>query len=611
MRIGKAHARSGSYTTASQWIVGRYHDRSCRRLTYEELCALEGKYYLAIPSVLDPYDAMYSLLTDETTSKLSFPEFVRSAYDYFGRDPQYSFFSTQNGILILHGLKYKRPEIGDVGFVLFIGKVWDLLLMQVKDRMPEQYQEFCEQFGRRPLQYDLAHSLLKPALPPYDSMEDDYKSGMDAETVVDKIYSTMNPSYREEADRLAYHQKPLYVLNQGKPSVNKITTEWQDKNQKEEVSRLLKDGRLHCSVFVTSRKVELNEVNDGLSITFFFAEKLELNRESGKKEYTFQKTGKYVLFDNWELFREIRFKRKGVSKLVPAQVGEFIHSLNVYHCKALFPKILSAPVIRKELVFRDVWEDYRQSVRDNTLFPPIQWNACFGYHNRLELAQKLWKKADPSINWNKIGLVRGYALMKTIPYVDEESKAILNNAIHSGEIAGAPTEDIGGFWYKLAGKGVAKALVQQYLDKRIEEPGEDTACQLAGERDYTNLDFKKTEIRDYVESASKAGIALNIHQRSLRKLMDKTVQIEMANQRKLTPQIRIPKKSKFHALRQILPDDFEWIQTKQRIIRESVTMHNCVSSYAYYINEDTCAIYHLSYRDKDYTLEFKRNDKDK
>ena len=69
-------------------------------------------------------------------------------------------------------------------------------------------------------------------------------------------------------------------------------------------------------------------------------------------------------------------------------------------------------------------------------------------------------------------------------------------------------------------------------------------------------------------------------------------------------------------MRKILPEEFEWIKTRKRLISEAVMQHHCVWSYAPDITADKSAIYSYVDRsgmmDKDgiskrYTIEFKIN----
>jgi ACT domain-containing protein len=78
-----------------------------------------------------------------------------------------------------------------------------------------------------------------------------------------------------------------------------------------------------------------------------------------------------------------------------------------------------------------------------------------------------------------------------------------------------------------------------------------------------------------------------------------------------TGTVNIPKNSKFKDLREYLPEDFEWIIDRKRLILETELQHHCVWSYADKISRDQCAIYSYldrvgDYSDKPrrYTIEF-------
>jgi hypothetical protein len=120
--------------------------------------------------------------------------------------------------------------------------------------------------------------------------------------------------------------------------------------------------------------------------------------------------------------------------------------------------------------------------------------------------------------------------------------------------------------------------------------------------DYVNMCFRtKTKVRLDVYSVRQA---INLHD-------------DLADNRSYryenTAKVSVPKKSKFNKLRKILPEEFEWIKSRKRLIIETEMQHHCVWSYATKITNDNCAIY--SYVDKNaeysddgsakrYTIEF-------
>lgn len=119
-------------------------------------------------------------------------------------------------------------------------------------------------------------------------------------------------------------------------------------------------------------------------------------------------------------------------------------------------------------------------------------------------------------------------------------------------------------------------------------------------------------VNDYVRMCigSKRKISLKIRSLNQIRNMHNSITSDIGIEEE-TGKVEIPKKSVFYNLRKILPDDYEWIKTRKRLIEETKIQHHCVWSYAEKITEDRCAIY--SYYDKDcqygeiakrYTIEF-------
>lgn len=68
--------------------------------------------------------------------------------------------------------------------------------------------------------------------------------------------------------------------------------------------------------------------------------------------------------------------------------------------------------------------------------------------------------------------------------------------------------------------------------------------------------------------------------------------------------VKVPENSCFNDLRRFLPEDFEWLKTKERLVSESEEMHHCVRTYGEKVSDDRCAIYSVIRDDKRYTIEF-------
>ena len=59
------------------------------------------------------------------------------------------------------------------------------------------------------------------------------------------------------------------------------------------------------------------------------------------------------------------------------------------------------------------------------------------------------------------------------------------------------------------------------------------------------------------------------------------------------------------------PLRLELIHNKRRLLREAKRMQSCVDTYGRDVNKGYCALYHVTYRGRPYTLEIRRNDEDK
>lgn len=103
---------------------------------------------------------------------------------------------------------------------------------------------------------------------------------------------------------------------------------------------------------------------------------------------------------------------------------------------------------------------------------------------------------------------------------------------------------------------------------------------------------------------------ISINFKSVKKVQEEHDQISQKYYQRSTPKVTVKKDTKFKELRKILPDTFEWIKTRKRLIQETTMQNHCVWSYASFINKDQCQIYsYVDERGERYTLEFrtKRN----
>ena len=201
--------------------------------------------------------------------------------------------------------------------------------------------------------------------------------------------------------------------------------------------------------------------------------------------------------------------------------------------------------------------------------PPIKISDVVKYGSSLDmLMQSVYKTAD-FVNWNRCNLVYCYSLMKIRNKITTQSWDYLQNGIND------LSHD-------------KPFNMVQYLSERV---------------------FNKSSnflVSDYISMCKQMKRKVNLLYTSERKLKDAHDELAIKYSEKYTPVIKIPKGSKFLKLRKVLPEEFEWIKTRKRICKEGEIQHNCVASYADYVNKDMCAIYSLVKDGNRYTIEFQK-----
>ena len=317
-----------------------------------------------------------------------------------------------------------------------------------------------------------------------------------------------------------------------------------------------------------------------------------IHLHDGETKFIFSKT-KYTLILN----NDGRIYRKYYSKTVPATIQDVFKIMYYGKFEELNNVIWNIPSVKKSPVIKDLYSEYCAALDNGIILPPIKWNNCIGYCNKNHLMKSIYKTGK-KINWNKLGVARGYAILVSNSYLNDRSKDILYNAVTNKEIIGIPYNEFG---YRNA-KYKTIAICSQWLIPRI------NISKRHHEQIQNDSGFVAREVRDYVHVMSLAG-KIDLKQRSLTKIMDVLTGAEIAQREAMTPKIVIPKQTVFKKLTTNLPKEFRWIKTRRAIVEEGYYMHHCVASYADKVNADRCAIYHLEYEDRSYTIEFckKRN----
>lgn len=274
---------------------------------------------------------------------------------------------------------------------------------------------------------------------------------------------------------------------------------------------------------------------------------------------------------------------KNPKKYRPAYFKEVVFLHQRYNVQWMLEwQLENLPAFKDNYVIRDLMKDYEISVSGHHTFPPIMWNECLQAYNRQDLMRKKLKGAE-CINFNKLGINAGYAYLKTAPYVDEASRGILYNAVTHGVIAGYNGD--------ARGANVAKNVLCDYI------------CNKLGA--FDRVHGYNVEVIDYVNNCIQMKIPVSLRFRSLKKLIERNIELVIERQEKITGELIIPCNSVFNPLREALPKpEFEWIRSRDRILFEGRIMKHCVASYTDKVNKDKCAIYHIVFEGRPYTIEF-------
>lgn len=270
------------------------------------------------------------------------------------------------------------------------------------------------------------------------------------------------------------------------------------------------------------------------------------------------------------------------------------------------------------------YKDFYKDCFINCLIP-IAYSDIKNYNNKKQFIKERYKTAENmKVNWNKLNLNLSYMIISSYKSVaDGKSKNILLEQKDESLL-----ENIDEKLYirtkvniflkniiitKIALKDSTNILKNE-LSKKTQEYLEEEVLFLQRQNDGLDL-----TLNDYIEMArqEKRKIRLDIYSElQLYNLHDR---IQSHDYKNFTSPVKIPKDTKFKELRKILPEKFEWIKTRSRLILETEIQQHCVWSYADKISKDRCAIYSFvdatgEYTDDGkpsrYTIEFgKRNNK--
>ena len=335
------------------------------------------------------------------------------------------------------------------------------------------------------------------------------------------------------------------------------------------------------------------------------------------------------------------FSKSGRAKTyIPLSIRAFLTLYRKQNICGAFMDFLLNYHRDKNVFYRDVICD----CLNTRCFLPLTFNEVAQYHNRAELILKKYKTAASiRVNWNKQNINLSYLIIKAYPLVEPgKSREILLqqkelSLITDGEYHGNFKDYSYQFLGHVLYKKILNSEIKMISNKRLEEIKEKYRSELAEELHTEVLsdeyekwlverveselpgDNIKTTVSDYISMCRQSKIKVCLDVRSVRKLgiLHDRIATNPNDYRKNTGEVKVPKKSRFNLLRDILPAEFEWIKTRKRLILETELQHHCVWSYAESITKDICAIYsftdsHAEHtkdgKPRRYTIEFRQNE---
>lgn len=306
------------------------------------------------------------------------------------------------------------------------------------------------------------------------------------------------------------------------------------------------------------------------------------------------RSDKIVYFYNTgEFYKEIKEK----STLIPINLREIMKLISVYGSTItdfLYPYF--EMLAKDNKIYLDVLRIMKNTNNDNihhTCIPPIPLSEFKEKHTLKEVMTTHYKNAE-DIPWNKVDIKICYAYFKLRKRIEPTGYAILwdwlNN--HPESLT------------------ISDYVFTEILMSRFDKNSYWKTLNIYGKNQKVTKDTVRYTAQDYISFCHTLHKKIHLTFTSAKKMKEFHDDYAVIIENKYTPIITIPKNTKFKELEKLLPaDEFIWIKTKRKIIKEGVDMHHCVATYANLVNKDDCAIYGFIRKDNNrrYTIEFKKN----
>lgn len=320
---------------------------------------------------------------------------------------------------------------------------------------------------------------------------------------------------------------------------------------------------------------------DVTNIILAYSKDIYLTQSHLKNEYSsclagFNKPLHIVIFGN---NNTIYYKYN--NRLIPLSIKRLISFINHFPSKVTFGKELLNYIFSFYRNINPFVNDIENTIKqDGFIILPLTFNELLQYHSKKDLFLSKYKLSSSiNINWNKRDMNVSYLIIKSWNMVVPEYRNKLlqiKKLPNSYEIHSYPIESS------------CKDFLKGYILDNIAD--EDIGILVS----------------DYVNMCRIAKEKININFHSVNALCEAHNCLSEKAYMKKTPLVKVKKDTRFKELRKILPNEFEWIKSRKRLIQETVMQHHCVWSYADKINKDTCQIYsYINENGERFTLEFR------
>lgn len=278
-------------------------------------------------------------------------------------------------------------------------------------------------------------------------------------------------------------------------------------------------------------------------------------------------------------------KKKG-GQLIPLSVSRLAVLLEEYSVFPEFEGVFETVFKQIENPFaKDIWN----YIKNHNVVPSWPLNELLECHTWKEFFYKKYKKAkDVPISYNKQNPTLSYMILKALEKVEKDSEKVVLTYGFS-----VPEE-------KIEGRTLSDKIIS-FLVALHEEKNK-------GKKILEWMDYYNT-IHDYISMGIRYHQKICLTKQSKAKILNEHDLMAEKTVDKLTVQLHVEKKkSKFWRLRQLLPKEFEWITSSNRLVKEGRIQHNCVASYVWHIKDDNCAVYsYISAKENTrYTIEFRQ-----